>query len=106
LDARAGEAVFDVKHASVFLLLALLVVAPALRADERLRGFTQRRASWQREYEGRLIALPRPSECGENLRELTREPHLAGTAGGRRVADVVEREFRAAGLEVETPTDL
>lgn len=38
------------------------------------------------------------------MRELTRQPHLAGTEGGRRVAEFVAEEFRKAGLEVTTPT--
>ena len=69
-----------------------------------LRGFTPERSRWEREYERRLSALPEPEECGRILRELTRAPHLAGTEGGRRVADLIAREFAQAGLEVETPT--
>ncbi|HEY6064974.1 MAG TPA: M28 family peptidase, partial [Thermoanaerobaculia bacterium] len=56
------------------------------------------------EYERRLVALPRPEECDALLRELTRAPHLAGTDGGRRVADFVAAEFRKVGLKVDTPT--
>lgn len=89
------------------LAVLLLLSAPAPAADRgipSLRGFSSTRAAWQLEYERRLLALPRPEECGQLLRELTREPHLAGTAGGRRVADLIAEEFRRAGLAVETPT--
>jgi N-acetylated-alpha-linked acidic dipeptidase len=84
-------------------LLLFLIGATAQR-DAPLAGFASERAIWERDYERRLLALPRPQECGELLRELTRTPHLAGTEGGRRVADFVAGEFRRAGLEVTTPT--
>lgn len=35
------------------------------------------------------------------LRRLTAEPHLAGTDAGRRVAEYLRDEYRAAGLEAE-----
>lgn len=69
-----------------------------------LTGFSPDRATWQREYERRLLLLPQPSECGELLRELTRRPHLAGTEGGARVAAFIADEFRKAGLTVEMPS--
>lgn len=81
-------------------LLLLLATAP----PPAPAGFTPQRAQWELDYERRLLALPRPEECDALSRELTRTPHLAGTDGGRRVADFVAAEFRKAGLTVETPT--
>ena len=81
-----------------FLLLLATATPPAPQ------GFTSDRAAWQLDYERRLLALPQPEECDALLRELTRAPHLAGTDGGKRVADFVAAEFRKAGLKVETPT--
>ncbi len=86
------------------LLLWLLPEAAAPHKVESLRGFSAERASWQRDYERRLMALPSPGECDTLLRELTREPHLAGTPGNERVARFIAEEFRKAGLEVSTPT--
>ena len=68
-----------------------------------LRGFRPSRTAWERDYEARLARLPAAPECGEFLQELTREPHVAGTAGNERVADLIAAEYRRAGLEVETP---
>jgi len=68
-----------------------------------LRGFRPARTAWERDFEARLARLPAASECGEFLRTLTREPHVAGTAGNERVADFIAAEYRRAGLEVETP---
>ncbi|MEO8432455.1 MAG: M28 family metallopeptidase [Acidobacteriota bacterium] len=87
------------------LAAALVAVAGAAAAPSRtaLRGFSPTRAAQELDLERRLTELPQPSECGALLREITSTPHLAGTDGGRRVADLVAREFAAAGLEVETP---
>jgi len=82
----------------------LLLIAAATAPPTPPVGFKPDRAKWQLDYERRLLALPRPEECDALLRELTRAPHLAGTDGGRRVADFVAAEFRKAGLKVETPT--
>ena len=47
-----------------------------------LRGFRPSRTAWERAFEERLARLPSAPECGEFLRTLTREPHVAGTAAG------------------------
>jgi N-acetylated-alpha-linked acidic dipeptidase len=85
-------------------LLAVLLASPAGTEPETLRGFTPERSAWQRGYERRLMSLPSPAECDALLRELTREPHVAGTPGNERVARFIADEFRKAGLEVSTPT--
>ncbi len=88
------------------VLVAALFALPAVAAEPpraALRGFSAPRAAEELHLERRLFALPQPAECGELLRAITSTPHLAGTEGGRRVADLVAREFASAGLEVETP---
>jgi len=91
-------------------LLALLLLAaaapstPPPAAETALRGFSPERSAWQRDYERRLMELPKPAECGALLRALTREPHVAGTPGNERVARLIADEFRKAGLEVTTPS--
>ena len=87
-------------------LLAAFAAGFAVVAGESgapLRGFRPSRTVWERDFEARLGRLPSPSECGEFLRMLTREPHVAGTAGNERVADFIAEEYRRAGLDVETP---
>lgn len=87
------------------LLFSLLLVsaAPPSPPEPLLSGFTPERNTWQREYEKRFLALPKPEECGEILRELTRTPHLAGTPGNERVAEFLAAEYRKAGFEVSMP---
>ena len=89
---------------ALFLLAAAVPAPPAPVPDASLRGFSPERSAWQRDYERRLMELPKPAECDALLRELTREPHTAGTPGNERVARFIADEFRKAGLEVTTPT--
>jgi N-acetylated-alpha-linked acidic dipeptidase len=87
--------------AAASLLLAAGIAAPP---SPPFSGFSDARAKRERDYESRLLALPRPEECGEILRELTRTPHVAGTDGNARVAEFLAAEYRKAGFTVETPT--
>lgn len=87
--------------AAAGLLCAAGLSAPP---SDFVSGFSPSRAKWEREYERRLLALPRPEECGEILREVTRAPHVAGTDANARVADFLAGEYRKAGFTVETPT--
>ena len=65
-------------------------------------GFTPEASRLQRQAEARLLAMPRPSAIEAFHRELTREPHPAGSAAAVRVADYVTARFREAGLTTET----
>ncbi len=91
------------KRMHAVALIGAALVAAAASPEPPLTGFTPERSAWQREYERRLLALPKPEECGEILRELTRTPHTAGTEGNARVAEYLAAEYRKAGFEVETP---
>ncbi len=51
--------------------------------------------------EEKFLAVPSARLAGEELKTLTREPHVASTPEDRRTAEYVARKFRAAGLETE-----
>jgi N-acetylated-alpha-linked acidic dipeptidase len=88
------------------VLASILCVAASAPPPSNgpLTGFSAERSSWERDYERRFLALPRPEECGRILRELTKTPHLAGTEGNTRVGDYLAAEYARAGFEVRTPT--
>ena len=82
--------------------LSLLLGVSARAADEApLLGFTAASAAKQREVEAALLALPSAERCESQHAELTRAPHVAGTEGSRRVAEMVASRMREAGLETE-----
>jgi N-acetylated-alpha-linked acidic dipeptidase len=89
--------------ALVSLVAGIISASPETAITPPLAGFTPSRATWQRDYEKRFVALPSGEECGQTLRELTRTPHLAGTEGNARVANWLADEYRKAGFEVTMP---
>jgi N-acetylated-alpha-linked acidic dipeptidase len=73
----------------------------ATGAAQPLPGFTAERSPRQRALEQRLLALTEAARIEALHHELTREPHVAGTPGGARVAQFVASRLREAGLAVE-----
>jgi N-acetylated-alpha-linked acidic dipeptidase len=51
--------------------------------------------------ESRFLTVPDPAQAKEDLRILTRAPHMAGTPEDKQTADFVARKFREAGLDTE-----
>ncbi len=89
-----------------WLLLAVsgLAFAGGARASDGPAGFLPEHYERQQGAERALLALPSPERCRAHHRELTREPHPAGSEAGRRVADYVAARFREAGLATEIVT--
>jgi len=87
---------------TVAAALTLTLAAPAGAVDDAPPlGFTAASAARQREVEAALLALPSAARCESQHAELTRAPHVAGTEGARRVAELVASKMREAGLETE-----
>jgi N-acetylated-alpha-linked acidic dipeptidase len=91
---------------------ALLVVFIASWAGgatpKVLTGFTRASSQIERGAEARLAAGLDAARVGRDFRELTREPHTAGTARNNDLAHYVAASFKDAGLEdvTETPYDV
>lgn len=90
------------------LAIALLAVAfaqaetqTAAPAPAPIPGFTEESSRAQRELEAALVGLADPARCEAHHRELTRTPHVAGSAGAERVALYVAERLREYGLETE-----
>ena len=64
-------------------------------------GFSRESYATQQRWENRFLALPNPKMCQKYLRQLTREPHVAGTEGDRRITQYIFDEFQRAGLKPE-----
>ncbi len=48
-----------------------------------------------------MLELPEAAQCDRYLRQLTREPHVAGTPGDRRGVEYIRDEFARDGLNPE-----
>ncbi len=64
-------------------------------------GFAPGSLAVQRELEGKLKSLPRAENARRNHLRLTEDPHVAGTPGGKAVADFIHSEFKRYGVPVE-----
>ena len=90
------------------LMLAAFPLRSALGAPPHAKsqsgvplGFSSHSFEKERAWEQRYLKLPKSSRCGQFLRRLTSEPHVAGTTGDRRVTDYIAAEFNRDGLETE-----
>jgi len=66
-------------------------------------GFSPSASAEQEKLEALFVRLPESENFKNHLRELTREPHLAGTPANRRVADYIQKAMEKAGFSVERP---
>jgi N-acetylated-alpha-linked acidic dipeptidase len=64
-------------------------------------GFSPESYVAQARWEKRFLEIPDAARCEKYLRRLTRQPHVAGTPGDRRVVQYIYDEFKRAGLNPE-----
>lgn len=84
------------------LALALLCLAPIAFAQP-LTGFTAIRSQQEQKIEELFLKLPESENFKNHLRQLTLEPHPAGTPANVRVADYMAQAMSKAGFKVERP---
>lgn len=91
-----------VHHVSRLLIfVGLFTIAPTLvKSQQRpgIRGFTSSHSATERDLEQRLHALPSPDNLREYMRTIAAEPHHAGSAGSRKVAEYILGKFKSWGL--------
>jgi N-acetylated-alpha-linked acidic dipeptidase len=82
-------------------LAAILLIPPAIHSQQEpgIRGFTSDGASAERVLERQFRAVPDPEKLREYMREITEQPHHAGSPGGRKVAEYILAKFRSWGLD-------
>jgi N-acetylated-alpha-linked acidic dipeptidase len=96
----------EVLKAAQLMRLACLAVLAVLaaRAEEPIRGFPQVRLAGQRKLEEQFRTLPRADLIREYNQRMSAEPHHAGSAGSRKVAEYALKLFRDWGLEARIET--
>ena len=81
------------------LVLCAGLIAATQGNDPPIRGFSTSAARAQREIESALASRLDPDSTGAFFRYLTAEPHAAGTARNRHLAEWIAERYRAYGLE-------
>ena len=97
------------RYRSAVHLLSLLLwatvfvgdIAAQDPADGLIPGFGSASSAAQRQLERRFLAVPSSASAEQNVRELARRPHLAGTPQGKEVADRIAAQVKALGFETE-----
>lgn len=84
-----------------FFSLSMLLLAPALQAQETLLGFDAAGSGAQRALEADFDARIDAADLDDWIRTLASEPHHVGSRAGRAVVDFVAERFREWGFDVE-----
>lgn len=85
------------------LLVSLLACSAVALAPVELsiRGFTGEQAAVQRGLEEKARAVPDPARLRAYMKEMTAEPHIAGSPESKRVADYALGLFKQWGLDAK-----
>ncbi|MEY3321871.1 MAG: hypothetical protein RLZZ417_1454 [Bacteroidota bacterium] len=87
------------KWSMTFFFLIISIYSRA----QSFTGFSGKSVDFQKEMESLIINMPKTEVFKKHLEALTKEPHLAGTAANKRVADYISKTMLDAGLQVERP---
>jgi N-acetylated-alpha-linked acidic dipeptidase len=80
-------------------LAILLTATLLLHAADPIRGFPQSQWAAERDLEHKAQAIPSPDRIRAYLERMSREPHHAGSAASRAVAEYALGLFREFGLD-------
>ncbi|MDQ2889038.1 MAG: M20/M25/M40 family metallo-hydrolase [Gemmatimonadota bacterium] len=97
---------FPAMTAAVAAFLAFPPVAATAIAQsgQQIVGFTSATAQRERAREAKAAALASPSNADSLSRELSKEPHMAGTPAQARTRDIFASELRKYGMTPEIRT--
>ncbi|MEX1139845.1 MAG: M20/M25/M40 family metallo-hydrolase [Bacteroidota bacterium] len=82
-----------------FTALAIFIPLVTVCQDKGIHGFLPDRASLQRKHEAAVLSNIQERNAEQFLFDLTKEPHHAGSPGGRRVAEYVQERFKEFGFD-------
>jgi N-acetylated-alpha-linked acidic dipeptidase len=86
--------------AEKLVLAAVLCGVPAL-CQSPLRGFPQDEWKSHRELEEKARAIPQPERIRTYMEHMSAQPHHAGSAGSKAVADYTAAQLREWGFDVQ-----
>ena len=90
------------------LLLAAFVFGVAISGDAQdtsgIRGFKPAHSEIERQLEQQLQSVPDAARAESNLRQLTSQPHMAGTEASHKVAEWLRDQYRSFGFDTDIVT--
>lgn len=88
----------------VFPLFLFTLLSPADIQGQGITGFSTAEGARQRSIEATLMESIQPPLMEELNREMSREPHVAGSEAQARVRDFIHGRFREWGLDTRVDT--
>src|SRR3954468_12337436 len=85
-------------------VLASLILAAPLTAQQPMPGYAPQSVTMQRQLESDAIARPSPVSAAAHSLVLSRETHVAGTPAQARTRDYVVNQMREWGIETDVRT--
>ncbi len=85
----------------LWLILAIVFMNRYSQGQERIKGFYLKNAKKELALENKLKQIPSSIEMEKNLRLLTEEPHIAGTAQDYETAKFVRNRLIQYGIPAE-----
>ena len=83
---------------------AVARVSAAPQLASKIRGFSAARAAGEIELEAKFQRVPDSAHTETDLRQLTSEPHMAGSEAGKRVAEWLRDQYRSYGFDTQIVT--
>ncbi|MCB0278117.1 MAG: glutamate carboxypeptidase, partial [Calditrichaeota bacterium] len=81
--------------------ITCIIITLFIIQAQQINGFSKKNQSDQRDLESDFKELPKPEQFREHLRTITREPHVAGDEGSKKVVSYLTQSMIKAGLKVE-----
>lgn len=89
---------------SFFLSIALVTLVPALKAQQKLIGFTETHSAAQKDWEKQFDAQMNAQDLDTWMKFLSSHPHHVGSVQGKANADYMANLFRQWGFQTEINT--
>lgn len=81
--------------------ISVFLISTAAIAQVDIRGFSSAQSKTQRELESKAHAIPEPARMRTYMERMTAEPHIAGSAASKAVAEYIAGLFREWTLDVK-----
>jgi N-acetylated-alpha-linked acidic dipeptidase len=89
---------------ALFLIALPISLVSAKDGNGEIRGFFPARADAEHSLERKLQGIPDAEHAESNLRQLTSQPHMAGTEASHQVAEWLRDQYRSFGFDAEIVT--
>jgi N-acetylated-alpha-linked acidic dipeptidase len=85
-------------------IIGLLLTTGLATAQKTITGFTEQRATAEKQLEQKFDALLSAQRIGQTIKEFSAKPHHVGSPGGKEVADAILNRYKSWGWGAKIET--